>query len=60
VFHAFEQDAKDFAGFAKTRLTMPMPVLTGGKASGEFPVAQGHLIGDKSRASSLGRPAIGR
>jgi pimeloyl-ACP methyl ester carboxylesterase len=29
VFRAFEQDAKDFAGFAKTKLTTPMLVLTG-------------------------------
>jgi pimeloyl-ACP methyl ester carboxylesterase len=36
VFRAFEQDAKDFAALAKTKLTMPMLVLTGEKASGEF------------------------
>ena len=28
VFRAFEQDARDFAGFAETKLTMPMLVLT--------------------------------
>ena len=33
VFRAFDQDAKDFAAFAKTKLTMPMLVLTGEKAS---------------------------
>jgi pimeloyl-ACP methyl ester carboxylesterase len=46
VFRAFEQDAKDFAGFARTSLTMPMLVLTGEKASGEFLIAQGRLVAD--------------
>lgn len=31
VFRNFEQDAKDFAQFAQTKLTMPMLVLTGEK-----------------------------
>jgi pimeloyl-ACP methyl ester carboxylesterase len=44
VFRAFEQDAKDFARFAKTNLTMPMLVLTGEKASGEFLITQGRLV----------------
>lgn len=46
VFRAFEQDAKDFAEFAKTKLTMPMLVLAGEKASGEFLIAQGRLVAD--------------
>jgi pimeloyl-ACP methyl ester carboxylesterase len=46
VFRAFEQDAKDFAGFAKTKITMPMLVLTGEKASGEFLITQGRLVAD--------------
>ena len=46
VFRAFEQDAKDFAGFANTRLKMPMLVLTGEKASGEFLITQGRLVAD--------------
>ena len=46
VFRAFERDAKDFAAFAKTKLTMPMLVLTGEKASGEFLIAQGRLVAD--------------
>ena len=33
-FKAFEQDAKDFAEFAKTKLTMPVLVLSGEKAGG--------------------------
>lgn len=46
VFRNFEQDAKDFAGFAKTKLKMPMLVLTGEKASGEFLITQGRLVDD--------------
>ena len=44
-FRNFEQDAKDFAGFAQTRLAMPMLVLTGEKASGQFLIDQGKLVG---------------
>lgn len=44
VFHAFEQDAKDFAEFAQTKLTMPMLVLAGEKASGNFLIEQGRLV----------------
>src|SRR4030095_14195109 len=44
VFRSFEQDAKDFAEFAQTKLTMPMMVLTGGKASGEFLIEQARLV----------------
>jgi len=44
VFRAFEQDAKDFAEFAQTKLTMPMLVLTGEKASGEFLIEQARLV----------------
>jgi pimeloyl-ACP methyl ester carboxylesterase len=43
-FKSFEQDAKDFAEFAKTKLTMPMLVLTGEKASGEFLIQQARLV----------------
>ena len=43
-FRAFEQDAKDFAGFAKTPLAMPMLVLSGEKAGGEFLIQQGKLV----------------
>jgi pimeloyl-ACP methyl ester carboxylesterase len=46
VFRAFEQDAKDFATFAKRKLSMPMLVLTGAKASGEFLITQGRLVAD--------------
>ncbi len=44
VFRAFEQDAKDFAGFAKTPLTIPMLVLTGEKASGQTLIDQAKLV----------------
>jgi len=44
VFRSFEQDAKDFAEFAQTKLTMPMMVLTGEKASGEFLIEQARLV----------------
>jgi pimeloyl-ACP methyl ester carboxylesterase len=43
-FRAFEQDAKDFDRFAQTPLPMPMLVLTGEKASGEFLIQQGRLV----------------
>jgi pimeloyl-ACP methyl ester carboxylesterase len=46
VFHVFAQDAKDFAALAQTKLTMPMLVLTGEKASGEFLIQQGRLVAD--------------
>jgi pimeloyl-ACP methyl ester carboxylesterase/uncharacterized RmlC-like cupin family protein len=46
VFRAFPQDATDFAQFAQTRLTMPMLVLTGEKASGEFLIQQGRLVAE--------------
>jgi pimeloyl-ACP methyl ester carboxylesterase len=44
VFRNFEQDAKDFAQFAETKLTMPMLVLSGEKASGEFLIEQARLV----------------
>jgi len=44
VFRAFDQDAKDFAALAKTKLTMPMLVLTGEKASGEFLIQQARMV----------------
>jgi pimeloyl-ACP methyl ester carboxylesterase len=44
TFKAFEQDAKDFAAYAKTPLTMPMLVLSGEKAGGQFLIDQGKLV----------------
>jgi len=46
VFRAFEQDAKDFAALSQTKLKMPMLVLTGEKASGEFLITQSRLVAD--------------
>jgi len=39
-FKNFEQDAKDFAEFGAHKLTMPILVLTGEKASGNFLIEQ--------------------
>ena len=43
-FHAFPQDAEDFASFAKTPLSTPMLVLAGEKASGSFLINQARLV----------------
>jgi pimeloyl-ACP methyl ester carboxylesterase len=47
VFRAFEQDAAEFANFARTPLTMPMLVLTGEKASGQVLIDQAKLVDTK-------------
>lgn len=44
VFRAFPQDADEFAKYMKTPLTMPMLVLTGEKASGDFLIQQARLV----------------
>lgn len=43
-FRAFEQDALDFAEFARTKLSVPMLVLAGEKASGDALLRQGRLV----------------
>jgi pimeloyl-ACP methyl ester carboxylesterase len=43
-FKAFEQDARDFAALAATKLSMPFLVLTGEKASGTFLIEQARLV----------------
>jgi pimeloyl-ACP methyl ester carboxylesterase len=43
-FKNFEQDARDFQGFGKTKLTMPMLVLSGEKAGGTFLIEQAKLV----------------
>lgn len=43
-FKSFEKDAKDFAELSRTKLPMPMLVLTGEKASGQFLIDQGRLV----------------
>ncbi len=44
-FAALDQDAADFAGFARTPLTMPILTLGGEKASGKFLAEQAEQIG---------------
>jgi pimeloyl-ACP methyl ester carboxylesterase len=44
VFRAFPKDAEDFAGLAKTKLSMPMLVLSGEKAGGPFLIEQGKMV----------------
>ncbi|MBN8965644.1 MAG: alpha/beta hydrolase [Rhizobiales bacterium] len=46
VFRAFDQDARDFAKFANAKLKMPMMVLSGEKASGQFLIDQGKLVAE--------------
>jgi pimeloyl-ACP methyl ester carboxylesterase len=48
-FRSFERDAQDFAQLARTRLAMPMLVLTGEKASGEFLIEQAKLVASDVR-----------
>ncbi len=48
-FRNFEQDAQDFARMGATRLTMPMLVLTGEKASGNFLIEQANLVASDVR-----------
>jgi pimeloyl-ACP methyl ester carboxylesterase len=47
VFRAFPKDAEDFAGFAKTKLLMPLLVLSGEKAGGPFLIEQGKMVATK-------------
>jgi pimeloyl-ACP methyl ester carboxylesterase len=46
VFRAFEQDGKDFADLAQTKLTLPMLALSGEKAGRQFLIGQGELVDD--------------
>ena len=48
-FRAFERDAREFAQMATVPLTMPMLVLTGEKASGEFLIEQARQVASKVR-----------
>lgn len=43
-FKAFSQDASDFEQLSHTKLLMPVLVLTGEKASGEFLIEQARLV----------------
>ena len=44
-FRSFERDAQDFAQLARVRLAVPLLVLTGEKASGDFLIAQARQVG---------------
>ncbi len=52
-FKAFPQDAKDFEQFSNTKLTMPMLVLTGEKASGTFLIDQARLVATHVRGEVI-------
>lgn len=45
-FKNFEKDAADFARLAERKLRIPMLVLTGEKASGEFLITQARLVAE--------------
>jgi pimeloyl-ACP methyl ester carboxylesterase len=44
VFRNFDQDAKDNATFALTKLTMPVLALGGEKSGGDLLIAQGKIV----------------
>jgi len=48
-FRNFERDAEDFARMASTRLSMPVLVLSGEKASGTFLIEQAKLVASDVR-----------
>ena len=48
-FRNLERDAADFAELGRTRLTMPLLVLTGEKASGTFLIEQAKLVASDVR-----------
>lgn len=52
-FRNFEQDAKDFEQLSKTKLSMPVLVLTGEKASGTFLIDQARLVASDVRGQVL-------
>src|SRR5438034_5642090 len=52
-FRNFERDAKDFAKLSATPLPMPMLVLTGEKASGEFLIQQTKVVASDVRGKVI-------
>jgi pimeloyl-ACP methyl ester carboxylesterase len=52
-FRNFERDAKDFARLAATPLPMPVLVLTGEKASGNFLIDQAKLVASDVRGQVI-------
>ena len=49
VFRNFDQDAKDNADFAETKLTMPVLVLGGEKSGGDFLISPRQTRGHQCR-----------
>lgn len=52
-FVSFQKAAADFAGFARTKLTMPLLTIGGDKANGAVLAAQGPLVATDARAVVL-------
>jgi pimeloyl-ACP methyl ester carboxylesterase len=52
-FKNFVQDAKDFAEFSQQKLEMPLLVLTGEKASGNFLIEQAKLVATQVQAKVI-------
>ena len=52
-FRNFERDAEDFAQMGATRLAMPVLVLTGEKASGNFLIEQAKLVASDVRGQVI-------
>lgn len=47
VFRAFDEDARDFARLAQTKLAMPVLVLGGEKSLGRFPIEQIRQVAER-------------
>lgn len=45
-FSSFPQDAAEFADFSATKLTIPMLVLSGERAGGQFLIEQGKMVAE--------------
>jgi len=56
-FRNFERDAEDFARMGRTRLSMPMLVLSGEKAGGAFLIEQAKLVASDVRGQVV--PGVG-
>lgn len=56
-FRNFERDAEDFARMGRTRLSMPMLVLSGEKAGGTFLIEQAKLVASNVRGQVV--PGVG-
>ena len=54
-FKAFEQDAADFGKLAKTRLSMPVLVISGEQSGGTFLVDQVRLVADQVTGKVVAR-----